>query len=124
MAVLSTGPIANDPVSGVRTIKTVIIKIVNRDSINFSSVHIQGYKLNSLRTLYVLEEISIAPNEVITRNFGADFDAYEFVFTTDGFAEISTEVSVWGEMKVVQLSMFNELLQRSSQKHKFNIYAG
>ena len=71
-------------------------QIVNRDSINFSSVHIQGYKLNSLRTLYVLEEISIAPNEVITRNFGADFDAYEFVFTTDGFAEISTEVSVWG----------------------------
>ncbi|MEK5493972.1 hypothetical protein MKZ24_25070 [Paenibacillus sp. FSL R7-0297] len=96
MAVLSTGPIENSPVSGVRQIQQVTVKIVNRDSVNSSTILIQGYFLNGLRTLYVLEEISLTPNVVITRNYGANFNAYEFVFTTGGLAEESTDVSVWG----------------------------
>ncbi|MDQ0874564.1 hypothetical protein QFZ77_003223 [Paenibacillus sp. V4I3] len=96
MAVLSTGPIENNPVDGVRPTQQVTIKMVNRDSVNSSTVLIQGYFLNGSRTLYVLEEVSLGPNEVVTRNHFANFDAFEFVFTTSGPAEESTEISVWG----------------------------
>jgi hypothetical protein len=96
MAVLSTGPIENSPVSGVRLIQQVTVKLVNRDLVNSSTILIQGYFLNGVRTLYVLEEIFLAPNAVTTKNYVADFDAYEFVFTTSGPAEESTNISVWG----------------------------
>ncbi|MGQ3480271.1 hypothetical protein [Paenibacillus sp. TY11] len=96
MAVLSTGPIENSPVSGIRPIQQVTVKIVNQDVVDFSTILIQGYFLNDVRTLYVLEELSLAPNVVITKNYTANFDAYEFVFTTNGPAEESTNISVWG----------------------------
>ncbi|UQZ36913.1 hypothetical protein C2I18_27295 [Paenibacillus sp. PK3_47] len=96
MALLSTGPVANDPVNGIRQIQQVTVKIVNRDSANATAILIQGYILDGVRTLYVLEELVVAPNAVITRNYGANFNAYEFVFTTSGSAEASTDVSVWG----------------------------
>ncbi|MFK4301734.1 MULTISPECIES: hypothetical protein [unclassified Paenibacillus] len=96
MAVLSTGPIENSPVSGARPIQQVTVKIINQDLVNSSTILIQGYFLNSLRTLYVLEEVVLAPNAVTTKNYVANFDAYEFVFTTSGPAEESTDISVWG----------------------------
>ncbi|ASR47703.1 hypothetical protein B4V02_13975 [Paenibacillus kribbensis] len=97
MAVLSTGPIENSPVSGIRPIQQVTVKIINRDLVNSSIVLIQGYFLNGIRTLYVLEQMALAPNTVTTKNYLADFDAYEFVFTTSGLAEESTDISVWGK---------------------------
>ncbi|MGP0580130.1 hypothetical protein ACTP13_24450 [Paenibacillus peoriae] len=97
MAVLSTGPIENSPVSGVRQIQQVAVKMVNRDLVNSSTILIQGYVLNGLRTLYVLEKFELPPNAVATRNYAVDFDAYEFVFTTSGLAEESTDISVWGK---------------------------
>lgn len=97
MAVLSTGPIVNNPVNGVRLTQQVTIKMVNQDSVNSSAVLIFGYhQLNGTRTLYVLEQILLAPNEVATRNYFANFDAFEFVFTTVGLAAESTQISVWG----------------------------
>ncbi|WP_025716714.1 hypothetical protein [Paenibacillus sp. 1-18] len=96
MAVLSTGPIENSPVSGIRPIQQVTVKIVNQDAADSSTILIQGYFLNDVRTLYVIEELSLAPNIVITKNYTADFDAYEFVFTTSGPAEESTNISMWG----------------------------
>ncbi len=96
MALLSTGPIENSPASGVRPTQEVIIKLVNTDPINNSIVLLQGYYLNGSRTLYVLEKVMLAPNEVLTRNHFANFNAFEFVFTTSGPGEENTQISVWG----------------------------
>ncbi|KAA8745409.1 hypothetical protein [Paenibacillus sp. UASWS1643] len=97
MAILSTGPIENRPVGGVRPTQQVTVNFVNRDSANSSSVLVQGYFLNGTRTLYVLEVVSLTPNEVETRNYFANFDGFQFVYTTSGPAEESTEISVWGK---------------------------
>jgi hypothetical protein len=97
MAILSTGPIENRPVGGVRPTQQVTIKMVNRDSANSSTVIIRGFHLNGTRTLYVLETVTLTPNEVVTRNYFANFDAFQFVFTTSGPAAESTEISVWGK---------------------------
>lgn len=97
MAVLSTGPIENTPANGVRPVQLVTVKIDNRDSVNSSTVLIQGYILTTTRTLYVLELVPVLPNQVLTRNYFADFDEYQFVFTTGGDAETSTQISVWGK---------------------------
>ncbi|MDO7485099.1 hypothetical protein ACIQYG_06325 [Peribacillus sp. NPDC096622] len=103
MAVLSTGPIENSPVNDVRPTQQVTIKMVNRDSVNSATVLIQGYYLNDSRTLYVLEVVLLAPNEVATRNYYANFNAFEFLFTTGGLAEESTGISVWGRNASGQL---------------------
>lgn len=97
MAILSTGPIENNAVNGVRPTVQVTVKIDNRDAVNPSAILIQGYDLTLTRTLYVSELITVSPDEVITRNYFANLDAYEFVFTTEGLAELQTEVSVWGK---------------------------
>ncbi|GGF79288.1 hypothetical protein GCM10010912_25410 [Paenibacillus albidus] len=97
MAVLSTGPIENSPVGGVRSIQQITVKMLNRDPANFATNLIQGFFLNGLRTLYVLEEVFLAPNTVVTKNYGANLDAYEFVFTTSAQAEASIDISVWGK---------------------------
>lgn len=76
MAVLSTGPISNPPVGGNRITRTVNIKIDNRDSVNSSTVQLQGYRLNGSRILYALETINVGPNQVITRTLTANFDAF------------------------------------------------
>lgn len=82
MAILSTGPIENNAVNGVRPTVQVTVKIDNRDAVNPSAILIQGYNLTLTRTLYVSELITVSPDEVITRNYFANLNAYEFVFTT------------------------------------------
>ncbi|ODB59488.1 hypothetical protein A7311_11245, partial [Paenibacillus polymyxa] len=103
MAVLSTGPIANDPVLGVRPTQLVTVKIDNRDSVNSSTVLIEGFVLNGSRTVYVQQLVVVGPNAVITRNFFANLDAFEFVFTTSGPAVNETQISVWGKDALGQL---------------------
>ena len=101
MAILSTGPIENRPVGGVRPSQQVTVKIDNHDSANSSSVLIQGYSLNGTRTLYVLESVSLAPNQVVTRNYFANLDAFEFVFTISGPAAESRRYLFGGKMRQV-----------------------
>jgi hypothetical protein len=103
MTILSTGPIENNAVGGVRPTRQVTVKIVNRDDTNISNIIILGYYLNGIRTLYVNELFNVGPNEVVTKNYYANFDGYEFVFTTGNLAADETEVSVWGKDAIGQL---------------------
>ncbi|KQU19322.1 hypothetical protein ASG61_27015 [Bacillus sp. Leaf75] len=103
MGVLSTGPIENNSIDGIRPTQRVTIKIINRDPSNSSDVLIQGYFLNGFRTLYVLELFTLGPSEISTKDFFANFDAFEFVFTTSGPAEERTEISVWGKSESGEL---------------------
>ncbi len=96
MAILSTGPISNPLIGGSRLTRTVLVKIDNRHNANSSTVLIQGNRLNGTRTIYALEKVDLAPNQVQTREYFADFDGFEFVFGISGFAEARTQISVWG----------------------------
>jgi hypothetical protein len=110
MAIITTGPIENSPVSGVRPTQQVTIKLVNRDQVNSSTVLIQGYYLLETRALYVLEEVLLSPNVVETRDYFANFDAFEFNFRTSGQGVGSTEISVWGKDTSGQLFTSHRLL--------------
>lgn len=63
MAILSTGPIENNIASntGTRPTQRVTLKIDGRNITGFFDILILGYTLNGIRTLYVQEEISVAP---------------------------------------------------------------
>ncbi|AIQ49034.1 hypothetical protein R70723_26370 [Paenibacillus sp. FSL R7-0273] len=103
MAILSTGPIENSPVSGVRPAQLVTIRINNRSSQTAASVLIEGFYFTGIRNLYVSEVINVAPDEAVTRNYFADLDGYEFVFTTSGIMDADLAVSVWGKQTDGQL---------------------
>ncbi|MBE0343801.1 YncE family protein, partial [Paenibacillus sp. 28ISP30-2] len=53
---------------------------------------------------------SVAPNQVVTKNYFANFDAFEFVFTTGGVALSQTEISVWGKNAAGQLVTAHRLV--------------
>lgn len=115
MAILFTGPIENSPVLGTRPTQLVTVKITNRDAVNNSSVLIQGYVLTGVRTLYVSQAINVLANEVVTLNYFANLDAYEFVFTTGGLAEELTEISVWGKQSTGQLVDAHRLVAQENE---------
>ncbi|WP_241680094.1 hypothetical protein [Metabacillus mangrovi] len=110
MAILSTGPIENSPAGGSRPTQTVTVKIDNSSGTDSSTILIQGYQLNGTRTLYVSELLAIAPNQVITKNYFADVNAFEFVFTTGDAAASATEISVWGKNASGQLVAAHRLV--------------
>lgn len=110
MAILSTGPIENSPAGGVRPTQLVTIKFDNRDSLISSVILVEGYVLNGTRTLYAQEEFSIAPNEVITKNYFADLNAFEFVFTIDDAASEVIQISAWGKNSAGQLVTAHRLV--------------
>ena len=110
MSIFSTGPIENNPVSGVRPTQQVTIKIDNKSSVDSSTVSIQGFALNGTRTLYVSELVSLAPNQVVTKNYFANLNAFEFVFVTGGAAEDDTDISVWGKNSAGQLVTAHRLV--------------
>ncbi len=58
----------------------------------------------------MLEQITITPNEVVTRNYFANLDSFQFVFTISGLAAESTEVSVWGKNASGQLVTAHRLV--------------
>ena len=101
MAILSTGPIENNPVSGSSPTTVVTMRIVNPDSVNASMIEIAGYVLDGTRTLYANQIITLMPGEVVSVDYYANFPAYEFVFTLEDDSEI--EVSVWGKSSTGQL---------------------
>lgn len=103
MARFTTGPINNPSVSGSRSTQKVSVLIENSDSTNASTVLIEGYILNGSRILYVQEVFLLSPDQVIRREYFANFTAFEFVFTTSGAGAENTEISVWGKNNVGQL---------------------
>lgn len=103
MAIVSTGPLENNAVLGVRPTQLVTVKMVCRNTVNDVTVTIQGYVLGTTRTLYVNEMINIGPDEVVTRNYFADLDAFEFVFTTGSGDVEAVGISVWGKQSSGQL---------------------
>ena len=111
MSFLSTGPIENNAVNGVRPTQTVTIRIDNRSDVTASSVQIQGYYMNGgLRVLYVSESFDIAPNQVVTNNYFANFDAFEFTFTTTTTVNDPIQVSVWGKSSTGSLVTAHRLV--------------
>ncbi|MEK3749597.1 hypothetical protein NYE25_15295 [Paenibacillus sp. FSL E2-8871] len=97
MALFSTGPIDNSPILGIRQTQMVTVKVVNRDSLNSYNLVIQGFLLDGSRTMYVNEMVSLAPNQVLTRNYFADLDAFEFEFATLEEIEEEIGISFWGK---------------------------
>ncbi|MFA9556916.1 hypothetical protein ACERII_06420 [Evansella sp. AB-rgal1] len=110
MSIYSSGPIENNPVSGVRPTQQVTVKISNNDSSNTSTIFIQGYALNGTRSLYVQEVFAVGPNQVMTKNYFANLDGFEFIITTGGDAEEDTIVSFWGKNAAGQLIAAHRLV--------------
>ncbi|GAB1157588.1 hypothetical protein YWY31_36130 [Paenibacillus illinoisensis] len=111
MSFLSTGPIENNAVNGVRPTQTVTIRIDNRSDVTASSVQIQGYYMNGgLRVLYVSESFDIAPNQVVTNSYFANFDSFEFTFTTTTTVNDPIQVSVWGKSSTGSLVTAHRLV--------------
>jgi hypothetical protein len=103
MALFSTGPMDNSPILGIRQTQIVTVKVVNRDSLNPYNLVIQGFVLNGSRTMYVNEMVNLSPNQVLTRNYFADLNAFEFVFATLEEVEAQVGISVWGKQASGQL---------------------
>lgn len=97
MSFLSTGPIENNAVGGLRPTQQVTVKIDNRSDTMSSLVTVEGYYLDGTRTLYVSETLNVLPNQVVTTTYYADLDAFEFVFVTSGTIDEQVQVSVWGK---------------------------
>lgn len=114
MALLSSGPIENNPVNGARPTTQVLVKIINTSAVSPATVLISGYFLNGSRTLYILEQVAVGANEVLTRNYFANLDAYEFVINTSGAAEEDTQVSVWGRNAAGQLTASHRLVSEEN----------
>ena len=78
MAELTTGLIENTPVAGVRPTSTFTVKITNDDTIA-ANIEILGFFVTgTTKTLYVQELLALAAGEVVTRNYFAQLDAFEF----------------------------------------------
>lgn len=110
MAVISSGPIENNPVNGSRPTTQVLVKIINTSAVSAATVMIQGYFLNGSRTLYVLEQVNVGANQVLTRNYFANLNAFEYVFTTSGTAAEDTQISMWGRNAAGQLNTSHRLV--------------
>jgi BclB C-terminal domain-containing protein len=107
---LSTGPIENNLVSGERPTQLVTIKLVNQSDVTTSTVQIEGYYMNGTRTLYVSELHTVGPNEAQTNDYYANFDSFEFIFTTPTLVDDPIQVSVWGKSSTGQLVTAHRLV--------------
>ncbi|OME03181.1 spore surface glycoprotein BclB [Paenibacillus odorifer] len=110
MSQLSTGPIENNLVGGVRPTQLVTLKIVNQSDDTPSTVQVEGYYMNGTRTLYVSEQVNLAPNQVVNRDYYANFDSFEFLFTTPITIDDPIQISVWGKSSTGQLVIAHRLV--------------
>ncbi|WP_340397307.1 exosporium glycoprotein BclB-related protein [Paenibacillus sp. FSL E2-0202] len=110
MSQLSTGPIENNLVGGVRPTQLVTLKIVNQSDDTPSTVQVEGYYMNGTRTLYVSEQVNLAPNQVVNRDYYANFDSFEFLFTTPITIDDPIQISVWGKSSTGQLVTAHRLV--------------
>ncbi|MEK3717118.1 exosporium glycoprotein BclB-related protein [Paenibacillus sp. FSL R7-0333] len=98
MTFLSTGPIENNRVNGVRPTTQVTVRIDNRSETTASTITVKGYYLSGgVRNLYVSEANNVNPNQSVTKTYYADLDAFEFTFVTSVTADDPIQVSVWGK---------------------------
>ncbi|MHB1653830.1 MAG: hypothetical protein ACYCVD_15345 [Desulfitobacteriaceae bacterium] len=94
MAQLTTGLIENTAVSGVRPTTNLVVRISNDDTATIT-VLINGFFVSgTTKTEYVEESLTISPGNVVTRTYYAQFNAFEFQFTTSTDA---VEISAWGK---------------------------
>lgn len=94
MTVLTTGLIENPPVSGIRATTLLTVRVVNNDT-SPASIEISGSYVSGTTTiLYALELFILDPGEVATRNYSANFNAFQFLFTT---SSPDVEISAWGK---------------------------
>ncbi|WP_405173329.1 exosporium glycoprotein BclB-related protein [Paenibacillus sp. FSL H8-0260] len=110
MSQLSTGPIENNLVGGVRPTQLVTLKIVNQSDDTPSTVQVEGYYMNGTRTLYVSEQVNLAPNQVVNRDYYANFDSFEFLFTTPITIDDPIQISIWGKSSTGQLVTAHRLV--------------
>ncbi|TYS62172.1 collagen-like protein [Bacillus infantis] len=110
MRILSTGPIENNLVNSIRATQKLTIRFVNRNTVNPATVVVQGYRLDGARSIYVLELFSLSPNQVITKDYYANLNAFEFIFTANGPREEDTEISVWGKNNAGELIDIHRLV--------------
>ncbi|MHB1406469.1 MAG: hypothetical protein ACYCV0_12875 [Desulfitobacteriaceae bacterium] len=107
MAQYTTGLIENTAVLGVRPSTNLVVRITN-DGLLGDTVLINGFFASGVgKTQYVQELLSIAPGAVVTRNYYAQFDAFEFQFTT---TLTSVEISVWGKDELGNLTAAHRAL--------------
>lgn len=110
MSIISTGPIENNPVAGVRPTQLVTVRLVSRAAVEAISVVIQGYVLNGTRTVYVSETVNLAPNESLLRNYYADLNGFEFVFNTGETDDQLLGISVWGKQNTGELTAAHRIV--------------
>lgn len=107
MALLTTGLIKNNEVSGVRPSSTFSIRMSNADPVS-ASIRVSGiYWTGTTNTEYVLDVLTLAPGEEVNLNYFAQLDAFEFRFITnsDGI-----EISAWGGNAAGGLSVVYSVL--------------
>jgi len=92
--VFTTGLIDNPAVVGIRPSTTIDVLLTN-DSVVANNVQINGFFVSgATKTPYVVELLTLAPGDVVTRNYFTQFDIFEFEFT---IAVAGLEISVWGK---------------------------
>ncbi|SFI38783.1 hypothetical protein SAMN02799624_00752 [Paenibacillus sp. UNC496MF] len=96
MAIISTGPIDNSPTAGLGISQQAAIHLANRSASGSATVLIQGYHLTGSRTLYVLEQIVLAPNEHAVKRFFSGLAAFEFVLDVSGPGQAGVEAALMG----------------------------
>lgn len=107
MALLTTGLIKNTEVSGVKPTSTISIRMTNAAPVG-ATIRINGfYWTGTTKVEYVLDVLSLASGEVATRNYYAQFDAYEFRFITSTDA---VEISACGQNAVGCLSAVHSMV--------------
>ncbi|MHB8076998.1 YncE family protein [Desulfosporosinus fructosivorans] len=107
MDLLTTGLIKNSEVSGIRPSLTFSVRITNSGSVS-ANIRINGfYWLETTKTEYVLDIVTVAPGEVATRDYYANFDASEFRFVTSSDA---LEISAWGKDAAGNATVVHSLL--------------
>ncbi|OMF60435.1 hypothetical protein MKY66_02475 [Paenibacillus sp. FSL R5-0766] len=111
MAVISTGPIENNIVAGNgHPTQRITVRLDNRNTISIYTVLVQGYYLVGVRTLYVEELFNVLPNQVITKDYYAGLDAFEFIFITGDDTEDEVQISVWRKNENGQLVTAHRLV--------------
>lgn len=86
MASLTTGLIKNLQIAGVRPSSTFSLKMINTDSFN-STVQIRGlYVEGTVKKDYVLDSQTLPPAGVLSKDYYAQFDSFEFRFVTSSDA--------------------------------------
>jgi len=109
MGSLTIGLIENTPVAGVRPTSTLTVKITNDDTIT-ATVQIEGfYVTGTTKTQYVLELFIVAPGEVASRIYNAQFDEFEFQFFASSDA---VEISAWGKDATGNLNTAHRLVTK------------